>query len=164
MVEGTDDYEVDLEIEEGEVCEMYCSCPYAEDGNNCKHMAAVLYEIEEQSDGRILTEEKFPGCQKEELEEIIENVPEKELRSFIKGIAAHNNEIRDLLMTRYASKIDEKQMNRLKQGVDDLVWKYGDRSGYIDYRNALDFIWALERYLEELAVFGCERIGDTGES
>ncbi len=23
---------------------MYCSCPYAAGGNNCKHMAAVLYE------------------------------------------------------------------------------------------------------------------------
>lgn len=157
IVEGTEDYEVDIEIEEGQVCEMYCSCPYAEDGNNCKHMAAVLYEIEEQSDGGILPEENFTDCQKEELEEIIENVPEKELRSFIKGIAAQNNEIKDLLMTRYAAKIDEKQMNRLKQGVDDLVWKYGDRSGYIDYRNAWDFIWALESYLEEKADILLER-------
>ena len=43
IVEGTEDYEVEIEIEEGEVCEMYCSCPYAEDGSHCKHMAAVLY-------------------------------------------------------------------------------------------------------------------------
>lgn len=157
IVEGTEDYEVDIEIEEGRVCEMYCSCPYAEDGNNCKHMAAVLYEIEEQSDAGILTEENFPDCQKEELEEIIENVPEKELRSLIKGIAAQNSEIRDLLMTRYAAKIDEKQMNRLRQGVDELVRKYGDRGGYIDYRNALDFIWALESYLEEKADILIER-------
>ena len=26
---------------------MYCSCPYALDGRNCKHMAAVLYEWSE---------------------------------------------------------------------------------------------------------------------
>ena len=32
----------------GQICEMYCTCPYAADGNNCKHMAAVLYEIAEQ--------------------------------------------------------------------------------------------------------------------
>ena len=54
IVEGTEDYEVEIEIEEGEVCEMYCSCPYAEDGSHCKHMAAVLYEIEEQDEsGRL---------------------------------------------------------------------------------------------------------------
>ena len=24
---------------------MSCECPYAQDGNRCKHMAATLYEI-----------------------------------------------------------------------------------------------------------------------
>lgn len=47
IVEGTEDYEVEIEIEEGNICDMYCSCPYAEDGNYCKHMAAVLYKMEE---------------------------------------------------------------------------------------------------------------------
>lgn len=149
VVEGTEDYEVDIEMEGGRVCEMYCSCPYAEDGNNCKHMAAVLFEIEEQNGEDILTEETCPDDQEQELEEIIERIPEEELRFFVKGIAAQNSEIRNTLMTRYAVKIDEKQMDLLKQGVGQLVWEYGDRSGYIDYRNALDFCWALENYLEE---------------
>ena len=26
---------------------MSCTCPYAADGNRCKHMAAVLYQIED---------------------------------------------------------------------------------------------------------------------
>lgn len=29
---------------------MYCSCPYASDGNNYKHMAAVLYAWSESTD------------------------------------------------------------------------------------------------------------------
>ena len=149
VVEGTEDYEVDIEMEGGRVCEMYCSCPYAEDGNNCKHMAAVLFEIEEQNGEDILIEETCPDDQEQEVEEIIERIPEEELRFFVKGIAAQDSEIRNTLMTRYAVKIDEKQMNLLKQGVGQLVWEYGDRSGYIDYRNALDFCWALENYLEE---------------
>ena len=149
VVEGTEDYEVDIEMEGGRVCEMYCSCPYAEDGNNCKHMAAVLFEIEEQNGEDILAEETCPDDQEQEVEEIIERIPEEELRSFVKGIAAQDSEIRNILMTRYAVKIDEKQMDLLKQGVNQLVWEYGDRSGYIDYRNAWDFCWALENYLED---------------
>ena len=149
VVEGTEDYEVDIKMEGKRVCEMYCSCPYAEDGNHCKHMAAVLFEIEEQNEEDILTEGTCPDDQEKEVEEIIERIPEEELRSFVKGIAAQDSEIRNILMTRYAVKIDEKQMDRLKQGVDQLVWEYGDRSGYIDYRNALDFCWALENYLED---------------
>ena len=34
-------------VNNGEVTDMYCSCPYALDGKNCKHMAAVLYEWSE---------------------------------------------------------------------------------------------------------------------
>lgn len=149
VVEGTEDYEVDIEMEGGRICEMYCSCPYAEGGNNCKHMAAVLFEIEEQSEEDILTEETCQDDQEQEVEEIIERIPEEELRSFVKEIAAQNSEIRNILMTRYAVKIDEKQMDLLKQGVNQLVWEYGDRRGYIDYRNAWDFCWALENYLED---------------
>lgn len=149
VVEGTEDYEVDIEMEGGRICEMYCSCPYAEGGNNCKHMAAVLFEIEEQSEEDILTEETCQDDQEQEVEEIIERIPEEELRSFVKEIAVQNSEIRNILMTRYAVKIDENQMDLLKQGVNQHVWEYGDRSGYIDYRNAWDFCWALENYLED---------------
>lgn len=41
---GSEDYEVEISLSNGEVTDMYCSCPYALDGRNCKHMAAVLYE------------------------------------------------------------------------------------------------------------------------
>ncbi len=151
VVEGTEDYEVDIEMEDGQIYEMYCTCPYAEDGNNCKHMAAVLYEIEEQKEPGRLTEESGSNQAEEELEDIIGNIPETELRSFVKQLAGQDDEIRNTLMTRYVVRIDEKQMYRLKQGVDQIVWKYGDRSGFIDYRNAWDFTCAMENYLEDKA-------------
>ena len=47
VVEGTEDYDVEIEIRDDRVYDMTCTCPYAEEGNYCKHMAAVLYEIEE---------------------------------------------------------------------------------------------------------------------
>lgn len=41
---GTEEYEVEISLINGEVSDMYCSCSYAEGGSSCKHMAAVLYE------------------------------------------------------------------------------------------------------------------------
>lgn len=128
MVEGTEDYEVDIEMEDGRICEMYCTCPYADDGNNCKHMAAVLYEIEEQEEAGNLAEGAGPDQTEEALEEIIEKIPEEELRSFVKQLAGQDDGIRNTLMTRYAVRIDEKQMQRLKQGVDQIVWEHGGTS------------------------------------
>ena len=149
VVEGTEDYEVDIETEGGQICEMCCTCPYADGGNNCKHMAAVLYEIEEQEGAGSLPEGSGSDQSEEELEEIIEKIPETELRSFIKQLAGQDNEIRNTLMIRYAVSIDERQMHRLKQGVDQIVWEYGDRSGFIDYQNAWDFTHEMTGYLTD---------------
>ena len=42
-VEGTTMYDVTIEHDGPDIIDMECSCPYAEGGNNCKHMAAVIY-------------------------------------------------------------------------------------------------------------------------
>ncbi|MBR6982580.1 MAG: SWIM zinc finger family protein, partial [Ruminococcus sp.] len=47
VVSGSDDYEVNIYFSDGEIDDMYCDCPYASDGNTCKHMAAVLYLFED---------------------------------------------------------------------------------------------------------------------
>ena len=46
-VEGTEIYDVEVVLSQNTVQDMWCSCPYAEDGAYCKHMAAVLYALEE---------------------------------------------------------------------------------------------------------------------
>lgn len=47
-VEGTENYHVNIELDGETVINMSCDCPYAEDGKNCKHMAAVLFRFEEE--------------------------------------------------------------------------------------------------------------------
>ena len=78
---------------------------------------------------------------------LIEKLSERELRAFVKKLAGQDGGIRSMLLTRYVVEIDEKQMNRLKQGVDRLVREYSDGNGFIDYRNAWDFTYAMECYL-----------------
>lgn len=43
-VNGSDVYEVEISLDEEDVIDMYCSCPYAAGGNNCKHMAEIADE------------------------------------------------------------------------------------------------------------------------
>ena len=46
LVTGTEEYAVEILTEKDSVEDMICDCPYAEDGNACKHMAAVLFAID----------------------------------------------------------------------------------------------------------------------
>ena len=44
-VEGTERYDVFIELSNDTIRDMSCSCPYAESGKYCKHMAAVLFAV-----------------------------------------------------------------------------------------------------------------------
>lgn len=46
-VAGTKTYYVSLTVGQGRILSGYCSCPYAQDNKYCKHMAAVMYAIDE---------------------------------------------------------------------------------------------------------------------
>lgn len=50
VVLGTEDYDVEIDIKDGIIEAMSCTCPYAADDNNCKHMAAVLFACQETED------------------------------------------------------------------------------------------------------------------
>ncbi len=45
-VHGSENYHVQIKISKEKVKEMYCDCPFAAGGKHCKHMAAMLYELE----------------------------------------------------------------------------------------------------------------------
>lgn len=47
-VYGSDIYEVTIDLEDGQVEGMDCTCPYAEQGKYCKHMVAVLLAAEDE--------------------------------------------------------------------------------------------------------------------
>ena len=62
-VVGTELYTAWVQIDRGRVTGLRCSCPYAQDGKNCKHMAAVFLTLEKRypavlrDDDRALTQQ-----------------------------------------------------------------------------------------------------------
>ena len=150
VVEGTDDYHVEIEIRDDQVYDMTCTCPYAADGNYCKHMAAVLYKIEEgEADTKIPANyfEKVQD-QKRELQEVIAGIPIKELQEIVFTQATSDDFLYNRIMTKYAL-ITPRHMIRLKQQVNDIGYHYSDRSGFVDYYHATDYTDALNTLLYE---------------
>ena len=110
-VEGSYDYEVEVEIYDNEVVDMFCDCPYAEDGNYCKHMAAVLYEIEEKSAQMTSEVRENPADIKTELENVIKNIDESEVRKLLLELALKDDSLQNQILTKYVDKISPGQMN-----------------------------------------------------
>lgn len=96
---GTEEYSVSVEFDrDGSIVDMQCSCPYAENGEYCKHMAAVLYR-EYCGDvpaiySKIQSVKKPKGSQKSKTEKNIDTLPVlpadvASLKDEIKKIIAH---------------------------------------------------------------------------
>lgn len=64
---GTEGYEVEIYLDNGNITDMYCSCPYAATDRNCKHMAAVLYKWSEtqEKDNVLVKNSGTDGCTNE---------------------------------------------------------------------------------------------------
>lgn len=161
-VVGSEVYEVEIEIKDGSVYDMWCSCPYAEDGTYCKHMAAVLYECEgagdEKKSEKTTWEQRFFESMKE-LTAVIDKIPEDELRSILTQLAQENESFRNHIMTKYSSSVSENQMMRLKKEIANIGYIYSDRGGFINWRNAGDYVAAMENFLyhnvQEVIDKGC---------
>ena len=148
VVEGTDDYEVGIEICADQVYDMTCTCPYAAEGKYCKHMAAVLYKIEEGE-----PDTKMPGNylqkvqeQNKELQDIIAGIPIEELQEIVFSQASSDDFLYNRIMTKY-SPITPRHMIRLKKQVNDIGYHYSDRGGFVDYYHATDYTDALNTLL-----------------
>ncbi len=64
-VTGTEEYYVGVTIQKGKVKSPFCTCPYSAEHIYCKHIAALLYEIEEEYGESILKEQKPERKKKE---------------------------------------------------------------------------------------------------
>lgn len=138
-VEGAEIYEVEIYLDKDEVTEMHCSCPYAEDNRNCKHMAAVLYKWEEKSALEEVSEEK-----EDDIQRTVENADIAVVRSFLTSVLKENEK----LLVRFNSivgihSMEEDVRDYMKQ-VDGIVHRYCGRNHFIDYYAAGGFISELE--------------------
>ncbi len=149
VVEGTEDYDVEIELRDDRVYDMTCTCSYAAEGNYCKHMAAVLYKIE---DGEPDTKMSVNYIQKvqeqeKELREIIAEIPIEDLQEMVFSLAASDSFLHNKIMTKYAP-IMSCHIARLKKQVDDIGYYYSDRGGFVDYYHATDYTDALNNFLD----------------
>lgn len=162
-VTGSEDYEVEISLSNGEVTDMYCSCPYAADGRNCKHMAAVLYEwsadeVEEKKEGEnaINTDLFQPAYtinsykkKVSAIEELVSGATEEEVRSFLVDVIAEDEKLLLRFHNTINKQVTREDINNYIRQVDVIADRYLGRNRFISYYEAGDFIAELEDIIDE---------------
>lgn len=151
VVNGTEEYSVEIEVSGDNIQDMFCDCPYADDGNYCKHMAAVLYAIEDGTGDNVSERSVCEHIRdsRQELCDVVNSIPEEQLRELLINLAENDAALCNRIMTQYAETLDEKQMVHLKMEVDRIAYENSDRSGFVDWYHASDYVDGMNAFLDE---------------
>lgn len=159
-VEGTETYHVNIVLDGERVVYMTCDCPHAESGNNCKHMAAVLFrfaehlykedcvkeEILEKANRETTLEERY-NARKDEAIELVNKIPEEKIREMFVKYVLSDTSLRNRLELEYSTKLDARHMFALKNEINNIVYNNSHR-GFVDWYHASDFTGGLSCFLE----------------
>lgn len=160
---GTEDYEVEISLSNGEITDMYCSCPYALDGRNCKHMAAVLYEWseheveEKKEEENVVNTSLFQqaytiNAYKKKLtavEELVRGANEEDVRLFLAAVLAEDEKLLLRFHNTINKQVTREDINNYIRQVDIIADRYLGRNHFISYYEVDGFLSELEEIIDE---------------
>ena len=172
-VVGTEDYEVEISLNDGKVTDMYCSCPYAAGGNNCKHMAAVLYEwtadimdedepedtdnedMDNDADAESmdLFEPAVTVCDYKKksaaVEKLVTSAERDIVQAFLVSVLAEDKK----LLLRFRNMVNKcatkEDVEDYFEQIDEIADRYLGRDHFINYYHAYDFMLELEEIIDK---------------
>ncbi len=172
-VVGTEDYEVEISLNNGKVTDMYCSCPYAAGGNNCKHMAAVLYEwtadimdedepedtdnedMDNDADAESmdLFEPAVTVCDYKKksaaVEKLVTSAERDIVQAFLVSVLAEDKK----LLLRFRNMVNKcatkEDVEDYFEQIDEIADRYLGRDHFINYYQAYDFMLELEEIIDK---------------
>ena len=144
-VEGTEEYEVEILLDGDSIEDMLCDCPYAEDGNACKHMAAVLF-----AEAAAEPSKEEAPAKKERLTPagLVEKIPDSQLRPLLTELVSADEKLYRALLLRYGETSLDECMKTLKKELASIGRQYAGRDGTIDYYHAGEFSEAIADHIQ----------------
>ncbi len=144
-VEGSEDYSVTILLEDQMPVELYCDCPYADGGEYCKHMAAVLFAVDDSHDH--FNVQALPNTS--EWQAAIDHLSENALRALVLKWAEKNPQLQTELTLLYTGALPSGASQTWEADLQEMIDDVSDRHGFVDYRNAYDLMCSISDYLEE---------------
>lgn len=160
---GSGYYKVKISLNNEQITDMYCSCPYAEDGRNCKHMAAVLYEWSEESVNGAKNDEiddkdylfetahtvNVKNKKKDAVEKLVAGVDDNIVHSFLIGALMSNEKLLYDFYNTINKKAGKSDVKSCMKRVDAIIRHYLGRKNFVSYDEVDDFISEIEEIIDE---------------
>lgn len=139
-VSGTQAYHVEIRRSGKQVVSMTCDCPYADQDENCKHMAAVLFELEDRS-----TQQRT-DCRLE-WQVVLEKLTEEQMRTLLRSMAEENGSLQDRIVRLVAGPGTEP--SQWQDDLEQIILDHSDYRGWLSYDRTYNCMMDIVEYLEE---------------
>lgn len=144
-VEGTEPYTVNIIIKaNGDITDATCDCPYDDD---CKHIAAVLYAIQEQFNNSPISVSKSSKAQKSTLQQLLAAQTKENLINLILTVGKNSPNFLQELEIRLMEPIDILKASK-KLITQHLKAGQEGRSGFIPRHRALKALKGVQATLQ----------------
>ncbi|WP_318503087.1 hypothetical protein [Bacillus sp. T3] len=150
-IEGSDDYEVLVELgDNGDIVYSECDCPY-DFGPVCKHEVASYYKLNEMLNPVPSSGKKTKKNQKRiTIEEVMSQLPKEELVNIILNIASNDPTLETSLILKYAKGDHEHELESCQELINAIIRKYKGREGFIKYRETSAFVNELGDVIDKI--------------
>lgn len=145
IVEGTEDYNVNIRVQNGTITEYVCNCPY-DMGPVCKHVAAAIFFLQEDELelSKSVKKTKKTASKKrktiaDQVNDLLEKIPHDELKGFIREKTEKERDFRNMFLASFAHFNDGESKTMYVNQIKSILKTASDRHGFID--------WSATRYV-----------------
>lgn len=142
-VYGSHVYDVKIKLKDREITNMKCDCLYAYDGDNCKHMAAVLFCADDEEP---INKEHSKKIQNS-LVNLVKEADEAIIRDFLTSILINDEKLLNRFKSVLKCEVSPEDMKRYKNYINKIFNRHAGLYGFIDYHSAGQFATKLEEFL-----------------
>lgn len=145
IVHGNYDYNVKVRIDNDIFINGECSCPYNANGNYCKHIAAVLYYL---NDKQELDGNKNNNSY--DLKDIINKINDKKIRKFLYDTLINDADLLNKFRVEFSYFFPKLSKKSYESKIYNAIRSCGDRKyGFIDYNNTSKYEYVMFEFISE---------------
>jgi hypothetical protein len=152
IVSGTEDYTVQLEINNNVICQHNCDCPY-DMGPVCKHVVAVIFHL--QQDVLELNHPNVAKAKKkrtksisQQVKELLKTVSHKELIEFVEENSKKDKKFRNYFLASFGHLSQSQSKEFYKKQIHSILQTAAGRDGWIGWSGMKYVVSTTEPFLE----------------
>ena len=154
IVEGSEDYTVNLIVENDIVVSHSCTCPY-DFGPVCKHEIAVLFYMLQNELNLSENKPKKKKATKKptvenQIKTILQSLDQDALQKFIIEQCKQDKKFRNYFLVTFGHINQKLDAEFYRNQIKEIVKASSDKHGFIDWHNMKYLIRALESLVEKL--------------